>query len=67
MATVGRALPLTHGIEAARALVGGAGWSRIASLVADEAGIGLAYVLVGLVMLKAFEVESRRSASLDIA
>lgn len=41
MATVGRALPLTHGIEAARALVGGAGWSRIASLVVDEAGIGL--------------------------
>jgi ABC-2 type transport system permease protein len=67
MATVGRVLPLTHGIEAARALVGGAGWSQVAPLVADEAGIGLVYVLIGLVMLKAFEVESRRSATLDIA
>lgn len=67
MAAVGRVLPLTHGIEAARALVGGAGWSQVASLLADEAGIGVAYVLVGLVMLKAFEVESRRSATLEIA
>jgi ABC-2 type transport system permease protein len=67
MAGVGRALPLTHGIEAARELVGGAGWSQVASQVADEAGIGLAYLLVGLVMLRVFEVESRRSASLDLA
>jgi ABC-2 type transport system permease protein len=67
MAAVGRVLPLTHGIEAARALVGGARWSRVAALVTDEAAIGVVYLLIGLGMLKWFEVESRRSATLDIA
>jgi ABC-2 type transport system permease protein len=67
MAGVGRALPLTHGIEASRALIDGAGWSDIGSLVVDEVAIGVVYLLVGLVMLRAFEVESRRSATLDLA
>jgi ABC-2 type transport system permease protein len=60
-------LPLTHGIEAARALVSGAAWSNVRGLVVDEAVIGLGYLLIGLAMLKWFEVESRRSASLDRA
>jgi ABC-2 type transport system permease protein len=67
MAAVGRVLPLTHGIEAARALVGGAGWSQVGGLVGDEAVIGVVYLLIGLGMLKWFEVESRRSATLDLA
>jgi ABC-2 type transport system permease protein len=67
MASVGRVLPLTHGIEASRALVAGASWSEVSSPVADEAVIGLVYLLIGLVMLRLFEVESRRSATLDIA
>lgn len=67
MAAVGRVLPLTHGIEAARALVDGAGWPQVTGLVLDEAVIGAGYLLVGLVMLKWFEVESRRSGTLDLA
>jgi ABC-2 type transport system permease protein len=67
MAAVGRVLPLTHGIEAARAMVSGAGWSNVTGLVVDEAVIGVVYLLIGLAMLKWFEVESRRSASLDRA
>jgi ABC-2 type transport system permease protein len=67
MASVGRLLPLTHGIEAARSLVAGQGWSDINGLVVDEAVIGVVYLLIGLVMLKWFEVESRRSATLDLA
>jgi ABC-2 type transport system permease protein len=67
MASVGRLLPLTHGIEAARSLVAGQGWSQIRGLVVDEAVIGAAYLLFGLTMLKWFEVESRRSATLDLA
>lgn len=67
MAAAGRAMPLTHGIEAARVLAAGRGWSQVVSLVTEEAGIGLVYLLVGLGMLRVFEVESRRSASLDLA
>lgn len=67
MATIGRALPLTHGIEASRALVAGDSWSQVAGLVVDEAAIGLIYLLIGLAMLAWLEVESRRSATLDRA
>jgi ABC-2 type transport system permease protein len=67
MAAAGRAMPLTHGIEAARGLAAGRGWSQVASLVTEEAGIGLVYLLVGLGMLRVFEVESRRRASLELA
>ena len=67
MASVGRVLPLTHGIEAARAIVGGAGWSQVTPLVTDEALIGIVYLLIGMAMLKWFEVESRRSATHDLA
>lgn len=67
MATIGSYLPLTHAIEAARALAGGASWDQVTPLVLDEATIGIVYVAIGLVMLKAFEVESRRNATLDLA
>jgi ABC-2 type transport system permease protein len=67
MASVGRVLPFTHGIEASRALVAGAGWSQVAGLVGTEVMIGVAYLLIGLVMLRYFEVESRRRSTLDIA
>jgi ABC-2 type transport system permease protein len=67
MAAVGRVLPMTHGIDAARRLVAGAGWSQVAGRVLDEAVIGLVYLLVGLVLLAFFERESRRRATLDLA
>ena len=67
MESVGRALPLTHGIEASRALVAGASWTQVQGMVSTEALIGVAYMLFGLVMLRYFEVESRRRATLDIA
>jgi ABC-2 type transport system permease protein len=67
MAAVGRVLPMTHGIDASRAVVAGAGWSQIAGRVLDETVIGLVYLLVGLVLLAFFERESRRRATLDLA
>jgi ABC-2 type transport system permease protein len=67
MAEVGRRLPLTHGIQAARELVSGAGWADVAGLVATEAGIGVVYLAVGLLALAYFEWESRRSATLEVA
>ncbi len=67
MATVADWLPMTHGIEAARDLAGGASWSDVSFLVAREAGIGMLYVVIGLVLLAVFERESRRYATLDLA
>jgi ABC-2 type transport system permease protein len=67
MAAIGSYLPLTHAIEAALALAAGASWGQVTSLVVDEATIGIVYAAIGLVMLKAFEVESRRNATLDLA
>ncbi len=67
MATIGSYLPLTHAIEATRAVVSGAGWSQVSGLVVDEVTIGTVYLLIGLAMLRYFEVESRRSATLDLA
>jgi ABC-2 type transport system permease protein len=67
MATIGSYLPLTHAIEATRAVVCGAGWAQVSGLVVDEVTIGAVYLLIGLAMLRYFEVESRRSATLDLA
>ena len=39
MSTIAQGLPLTHGIEAARRLAGGASFSEVAGLVAAEAAI----------------------------
>ncbi len=65
MQAVGNALPLTHGIEAARALAAGESLSSVADLVALEALIGGAYATVGFMLFRFFEGEGRRRASLD--
>jgi ABC-2 type transport system permease protein len=67
MATVGRGLPLTHGIEAARRLADGSGFGAVGGAVATEAFIGLVYAVVGYVFLRVFEFESRRRATLETA
>lgn len=66
VAAVGRCLPLTHAIEAARELVAGAAWSEVAGLVATEVVIGTVYLVLGLVMLRLLETESRRRATLEL-
>jgi ABC-2 type transport system permease protein len=65
METVSRGLPLTHGIEAARAIADGVPFSDVSDLVATEAAIGLVYALVAYVLFRFFEVEGRRRATLE--
>lgn len=62
---IGRALPLTHGIEAARAIVGGAALGDVAGLVWTELAIGAAYTAFAFALFRFFELESRRRAALD--
>ena len=65
MSFVGRCLPLTHGIAAARDVAAGAPLSQVAGLVWTEAGIAVAYAAAGLVFFRYLERASRRSAMLD--
>lgn len=65
LAGVGRALPLSHGIDAARQLAAGAGLADAAGPLGREALIGVAYAALGYGLLRLFEAESRRRATLD--
>ena len=65
MEAIGRALPLTHGIEAARRIVAGASLGDVDGLVATEALIGVGYAVAAYALFRALEVEGRRRASLE--
>lgn len=66
LAAAGRLLPLTHGIQAARELAAGASLFDVSGLIGREALTALTYGAVGYGLLRLFEVESRRRASLDL-
>jgi ABC-2 type transport system permease protein len=65
MEAVGRALPLTHGIEAAREIADGATLSDVDHLVWTELAIGAAYATAGYALFRLFELEGRRRATLE--
>lgn len=65
MEAVGTAIPLTHGIQAARRIVDGATLGDVAGLVATEAAIGAAYGVAAYGLFRLFEAEGRRRASLE--
>jgi ABC-2 type transport system permease protein len=58
-------IPLTHGIQAAREVANGVALGKVGHLLLTEALVGAVYLLLGLVMLKFFEYEGRRTASLE--
>jgi len=67
LAAVGRALPLTHGIAAARRVATGAPLGDVAGLVLTELAIGLTWGVLALALFRLFELEARRRASLETA
>jgi ABC-2 type transport system permease protein len=62
---VGRALPLTHGIAAARRIAAGGSLPEVGGLVGTEFRIGALYGLCAYGLFRLFEVEARRRASLE--
>jgi ABC-2 type transport system permease protein len=62
---IGSGLPLTHGIDAARDLVAGQTLAESGRPLLLELTIGLAYLVAGVLLLRLFEFESRRTASLE--
>jgi ABC-2 type transport system permease protein len=65
MEAVGRSLPLTHGIEAAREVAAGAPLSAVDGLLWTEAAIGATYAFVAYGLFRYFESAGRRRASLE--
>jgi ABC-2 type transport system permease protein len=67
MEAIGRSIPLTHGIEAARELANGAVLGDVVGLLATEFAIGVVYTVVGYQALRFMEHSSRKRASIQIA
>jgi ABC-2 type transport system permease protein len=65
MQVVSNWLPLTRGIQAARALIDGASIQEVAPLLNQEALIGGAYVLAGYLLFRWFEGQARRHGTLE--
>jgi ABC-2 type transport system permease protein len=65
MQAIGNSVPLTHGIEAARAVASGESLASVLTLVRTEAGIGIAYAAAAYALFRYFEAEGRRRASLE--
>ncbi len=58
-------IPLTRGIHAAREIANGATVGNVSHLLAGEAAIGAIYLVVGFLLLRLFEYEGRRTATLE--
>jgi ABC-2 type transport system permease protein len=67
MAQISSWLPLTHAIEAARTVADGSSLTSVQDLLARELGVGLIYAVAGLAIIRFFETQSRRHATLGIA
>jgi ABC-2 type transport system permease protein len=65
MEAIGRALPLTHGIEAAREAAAGAPLSEVSGLLWTEAAIGAVYAALAYGLFRYFEADGRRRATLE--
>jgi len=63
---VSYALPLTRGILAARAIVGGADLFEVAPLLLGELSVGLVYFVVGYILFAVIEVVAKRRGTLDV-
>jgi ABC-2 type transport system permease protein len=65
LGAIGRCLPLTHGIDAARQIAAGASLGDVRGLLVTEALVGLAYATAAYALFRVFEAEGRRRASLE--
>src|SRR4030095_4883110 len=65
MQDVSHVLPLTHAIHAARDLAAGEPFSDVTGLLATQLGIGLVALAGGLGLLRVFEWQGRKHATLE--
>jgi ABC-2 type transport system permease protein len=65
MRTVSDLIPFTHAIEAARELTDGASAASVMDLVGTELAVGVVYLTAGYLLLRFFENQGRRHATLE--
>jgi ABC-2 type transport system permease protein len=65
MQVVGSGLPLTHGIAAARRVAQGASLGSVQSSLGKELLVGACYFVAAYGLMRVFEAEGRRRASLE--
>ena len=65
MQQVASVLPLTHGIQAARRVADGASLGDVSGLVTTELLVGLCYAALAYLLLRLFEIDGRRRATLE--
>jgi ABC-2 type transport system permease protein len=65
MSTAAQGMPFTHAIKAARQLAAGSGLGDVSGLLGAELLVGAAYGLLGYAVLRWFELQGRRHATLE--
>jgi len=65
MEAVGRAMPLTHGIMAAREVAAGVDLAAVGELIGTELLIGAVYGALAFGLFRFFEIETRKRATLE--
>jgi ABC-2 type transport system permease protein len=66
MQAVSNVLPFTHGLQAVRAAVGGAGFDEVGGLIAIEFVIGACYAVLAFALFSYLERSARANATLDV-
>jgi ABC-2 type transport system permease protein len=65
MSSISQYLPFTHAIAAARQLADGASFASVTDTLGTEVLIGLAYLFAGYALLRVFEWQGRKHATLE--
>jgi ABC-2 type transport system permease protein len=65
MSTAAQGMPFTHAIDAARKLAAGSSLGGVADLLGAEVLVGVVYGLLGYGLLRWFETQGRRHATLE--
>src|SRR5881392_1053459 len=65
MSTAAQGMPFTHAIKAARELAAGSGLGDVSGLLGAELLVGAIYGVAGYALLRFFEQQSRRYATLE--
>jgi ABC-2 type transport system permease protein len=65
MQSISYSLPLTRGILAARKIVGGASLAQVSNLLSTEFLFGVIYVTLGYGLFRWFELQAKRSGTLE--
>lgn len=64
---IGRVLPMTHGIQAARRVAAGGSLTGVAAPVLVELAVGAVWVGIAVLLFRLFELEGKRRATLEQA